>query len=209
MKQFKITLVDYAAGNVWSVISALEYLGVKVDLTSDPEKISKSSVIILPGVGSFKNGMKSLKKSGADEAIIDAVVNNGSKILGICLGMQIMGSCSSEDGGSTGLGLLSNPVHSFESRPKFREKTPHVGFNAIFPNKKEGLFKDLPNSPEFYFTHSYCMFLDSLQGGYATCKHGIEFLSAYEVGNICGVQFHPEKSQVNGLILLKNFLEKI
>jgi glutamine amidotransferase len=208
VKYLEVAIVDYGMGNIRSVTSAFQYLGIKTKLISDPEEISRSPVLVLPGVGSFKSGMKALKKSGANEAIVDAVANNGSKLLGICLGMQLMGSYSSEEGGSDGLGLLPNSVQGFQCRQEFEGKVPHVGFNAIYPDKRKGIFKDLPKSPEFYFTHSYYMEQGNLQGNYAICRYGFEFLSAYEIDNICGVQFHPEKSQVNGLILLKNFMEK-
>jgi imidazole glycerol-phosphate synthase subunit HisH len=203
----KVTVVDYGAGNVWSVISAFKYLGAEVELITDPEEISKSSILVLPGVGSFKNGMESLRARGIDEAIIDAVTNKEAKILGICLGMQLLGSHSTEDGEMEGLGLLPNRVERFTLKGIGNKKIPHVGFNSLCFSKMEGFFKDLPYLADFYFTHSYRMLKEDIQGRYATCKYGVEFLAAYEVDNIYGVQFHPEKSQINGLIMLKNFIQ--
>ena len=203
----KITVIDYGMGNVWSVISAFEYLGAKVELVSDPKIISKSSILVLPGVGSFKNGMHLLSSKGIDQAIVNAVTTKDSKILGICLGMQLLGSHSNEGGETDGLGLLPDKVEKFSEKELRGRKIPHVGFNSIHIQKKEGLFKDLPDQADFYFTHSYRIILNGIEENYATCKYGVEFLAAYQIGNICGAQFHPEKSQTNGLIMLKNFIE--
>ncbi len=203
----KVTVIDYGVGNIWSVMSALKYLGADTELTSEPEKISKASILVLPGVGSFKRGMEALKGRGIDESIIDAVTSKEAKILGICLGMQLMMAYSTEDGGAKGLGLLPNKIERFSIKNLNEKKIPHVGFNSIYVNEKEGLFKDLPDFADFYFTHSYRTLVDGMQGRYATCKYGDEFLAAYEIGNIYGTQFHPEKSQINGLIMLRNFMK--
>lgn len=98
MSSPKVTVIDYSMGNVWSVISAFKYLGSEVELVANPEVLSKSRIIVLPGVGSFKKGMETLKERGIDEAIVDAVTFRGARILGICLGMQLMGSHGTEDG---------------------------------------------------------------------------------------------------------------
>ena len=203
----KITVIDYGMGNTWSVMSAFKYLGAKVELVADPEEVLKSSALILPGVGSFRNGMESLRDRNIDEAIIDAVANKGTKILGICLGMQLLGSHSTEGGETDGLGLLPNQVERFTSTEVGGRKIPHVGFNSLHFSEKKGLFEGLPYLADFYFTHSYRMLVDDIHKRYATCKYGVEFLSAFEVDNICGTQFHPEKSQTNGLMLLKNFVK--
>ena len=203
----KVTIVDYGMGNIFSVVSAFKYLGAEVEIVSDPEEILKSSILVLPGVGSFRNAMEFIRERNIDEAIIDAVSNNGVKILGICLGMQLLGSFSTENGKTAGLGFLPNQVKRFSSKEVNEMKIPHVGFNSLHISEKQGLFKDLPHLADFYFIHSYRMLIEDIQGRYATCKHGVEFLAAYEIGNIYGTQFHPEKSQTNGLILLKNFLK--
>jgi imidazole glycerol-phosphate synthase subunit HisH len=208
MRTPKVTVIDYGMGNVWSVISALKYLGAEAELISDPDKIVKSSILVLPGVGSFRKGMESLVSCGVDEAIIEAVTNKGTRILGICLGMQLMGSYGTEDGETIGLGLLPNRTERFTSNELKNNKLPHVGFNSVCFNERKGLFKELPNLSDFYFTHSYRMLVEGIHGRYATCKYGVEFLAAFQVDNICGTQFHPEKSQTNGLIMLKNFLQK-
>ena len=204
----KVSVIDYGMGNIWSVISALKYLGVETEFVSSPKKIEESKFLILPGVGSFSKGMRELKSRGIDQAIMAALQNNNAKILGICLGMQLMGSYGTENGRTAGLGLISNGVELFTQDELKVDKIPHVGFNSISFNEGKGLFDGLPKLADFYFTHSYRMLVESLECQYATCNHGIEFLCAFEMGNICGAQFHPEKSQTNGLIFLRNFLQK-
>ena len=205
MKTPIVTIIDYGIGNLWSVASAIKYLGAKVEFTSDCNKISTSKVLILPGVGSFRNGMEILRSSAIDKAIKYAVKDNNSRILGICLGMQLMGSYSTEDGGSEGLGLIPNKVDRF-NQGESNYKIPHVGFNVVNFSERHGLFKDFSDASDFYFTHSYRMLVDQISGRYATCNYGDEFLAAFQIDNIYGVQFHPEKSQTNGLLLLRNFL---
>ena len=204
----RVAVVDYGMGNDWSVISALRYLGATVELVRDLEVLARADFMVLPGVGSFKKGMENLKKSGLDEVIRSAAIVNNAKILGICLGMQLLGSQSAEDGETAGLGLVANRVERFTTKELGQNKIPHVGFNPVRFSEQKGLFSDLPETSDFYFTHSYRMLVDKIEGRYATCSYGIDFLAAFEIGNICGAQFHPEKSQTNGLILLRNFLKK-
>jgi imidazole glycerol-phosphate synthase subunit HisH len=202
-----VTIIDYDMGNVWSVVSALKYLGVHSELISDPEKISNSNNIILPGVGSFRKAMKTLRNRGIDEVIIDAVNNKNAKILGICLGMQLFGSYGEENGRTEGLGLIDNKVELFKVSELGKNKIPHVGFNQVEFQENKGLFKDITTKANFYFTHSYRMLIEGNEGNYAKCNYGVNFLAGFQKNNICGVQFHPEKSQSNGLILLKNFID--
>ena len=203
----RVAVVDYGMGNVWSVISALRYLGATVELVRDLEVLARADFMVLPGVGSFKKGMENLKESGLDEVIRSAAIVNNAKILGICLGMQLLGSQSEEDGETAGLGLVTNRVERFTTKEVGQNKIPHVGFNPVHFSEQKGLFSDLPETSDFYFTHSYRMLAGKIEGRYATCSYGIDFLAAFEIGNICGAQFHPEKSQTNGLVLLRNFLK--
>ena len=150
-----------------------------------------------------------ITKQLLDQAIIESVTDSETRLLGICLGMQLLGDSSDEDGFTKGLGLVKMKFEYFdEPDDKLNIKIPHVGFNTIKPSTGNGIFKGLENSPEFYFVHSYRALLDSPIGIYATCEYGVKFLAAFDNGNICGTQFHPEKSQTNGLIMLKNFIEK-
>jgi glutamine amidotransferase len=122
--------------------------------------------------------------------------------------MQLLGSHGTEDGVTAGLGLIPNCVDRFAPLEVGKKKIPHIGFNAVRGSHKNGLFRNLPEVADFYFVHSYRMLPENQNANVATCTYGIEFLAAIEVDNICGTQFHPEKSQTNGLILLKNFLEQ-
>jgi imidazole glycerol-phosphate synthase subunit HisH len=201
-----ITVIDYGMGNIWSVLSALRYLGCNPVVSNDPLVISRSKSLLLPGVGSFRKAMNSLRAASIDEAILEAVHGKGSKILGICLGMQLMASQGSEDGVTPGLGLIPNPVDLFTPMEIGTNKIPHIGFDSVHGQPDSILFQGLHDAADFYFVHSYRMLPSGLSGKSATCLYGTEFLAAYEQGNIFATQFHPEKSQTNGLQLLKNFL---
>lgn len=201
-----ITVIDYGMGNIWSVLSALRYLGCNPVVSNDPLVISRSKSLLLPGVGSFRKAMNSLRAASIDEAILEAVHGKGSKILGICLGMQLMASQGSEDGVTPGLGLIPNSVDLFTPMEIGTNKIPHIGFDSVHSQPDSILFQGLHDSADFYFVHSYRMLPSGLSGKSATCLYGTEFLAAYEQGNIFATQFHPEKSQTNGLQLLKNFL---
>lgn len=203
-----ITVVDYGMGNIWSVLSALRYLGSNPIVSNDPDEVRQADTLVLPGVGSFRKAMNTLRATGLDQAILEAVKTRGSKILGICLGMQLLGSHGTEDGDTAGLGLIPNRVDRFTSQELGAKKIPHIGFNAVRSNQRDGLFRDLAETADFYFVHSYRMLHEGLKGKTATCTYGIDFLAAFEVDNIHGTQFHAEKSQTNGLILLKNFLQQ-
>lgn len=206
MTNLEVTLIDYGMGNIWSVLSALKYLGCDVIVSSDPSVIKKSKTLLLPGVGSFRKAMKSLQELNLDEAIIESVQGNGNKILGICLGMQLLGSRSSEDGETFGLNLIPASVEEFSLNEVGAFKIPHVGFNQVSSQAEAKLFRGLSGTPDFYFVHSFRMLPIGLSGISATCRYGTDFLAAYENDNIFATQFHPEKSQTNGLMLLRNFL---
>jgi len=208
MKNTSITVVDYGMGNIWSVLSALKYLGCEATVSNDPEIVSNADSLLLPGVGSYRKAMLSLRESGLDQAIVEAVQGRGCKILGICLGMQLMGSRGQEDGDMTGLGLIPSSVDIFSSEEIGTKKIPHIGFDLVHSNPDAKLFRGLANAADFYFVHSYRMLPDGLSGNVAICNYGTKFLAAYEHNNIFATQFHPEKSQTNGLVLLKNFLEQ-
>jgi len=198
-----VVVIDYGMGNLFSVDSALRYLGVSATLTADPEVVDRANHVILPGVGSFRLAMERLTAAHLDEAI-QRLVARGGQLLGICLGMQLLGTSSSEDGATKGLGIIPNRVDHFNEI--LGVKVPHIGFNSITPTHQSGLFAHLPESPDFYFVHSYRLTVDHMQFPHATCEYGETFLAAFDGGNVQGAQFHPEKSQSNGLQLLKNFV---
>ena len=200
-----VVVIDYGMGNLFSVASALRYLGCDPLISDDPQVVKAATHVILPGVGSFRLAMERLRATGLDDAVRNTA-QSGHHLLGICLGMQLLGTSSTEDGNTTGLGIISNTVQLFDESAGI--KIPHVGFNEINPTTTTGLFEDLPAKPHFYFVHSYRMSVDALDCAYATCTYGEEFLAAFDMDNVCGAQFHPEKSQANGLQLLKNFLSR-
>ena len=206
MSNANVTIIDYGMGNIWSVVSALKYLNCGIEVSSDPSVIKNAKILLLPGVGSFRKAMDSLRDLNLDQAIVDAVQGSGTKILGICLGMQLMGSRSTEDGDTIGLNLIPASVEEFSLDEVGIKKIPHIGFDQVSNGRDLQLFQGIPEDPDFYFVHSFRIKATNLPGNFATCNYGTEFLAAYENDNIFATQFHPEKSQTNGLMLLKNFL---
>lgn len=201
-----ILVIDYGMGNILSVLSALRYLGATPEVSSDPEAVAGAHKLVLPGVGSFRRAMESLRATGLDQAIHRAVGERESHLLGICLGMQLLGTFGTEDGETEGLGLVDQRVDAFSSAELAGRKTPHIGFSAVTAAPEAKLFAGLPAASDFYFVHSYRM-LPEIPGALVSCgEHGIPFAAAVEKGNVFGAQFHPEKSQTNGLMMLRNFL---
>ncbi|MDO5321881.1 MAG: imidazole glycerol phosphate synthase subunit HisH [Bacteroidia bacterium] len=192
-----IAIVDYDAGNIKSVMNALERLGVEYELTADPERIKAASKVILPGVGNAAEAMKSLR----DKGLVELLKGLRKPVLGICVGMQIM--CRrSEEGDAQCMGLFDCDVRRFTPEPDV--KVPHMGWNGI-SNLESKLFKGLDEGSFVYFVHSYYPGLctDTI----ATCRHGKTlFSAALKYENFYGTQFHPEKSGGVGEMILKNFV---
>ncbi|MCD8522536.1 MAG: imidazole glycerol phosphate synthase subunit HisH [Saccharospirillaceae bacterium] len=199
-----ITLIDYGMGNHLSVRNALKRIGHESSISQDPEDIKDSDFIILPGVGSFRRAMNNLNSLGFTEAIKSAA-ENGIPLLGICLGMQLFGSESTEDGTSEGLCLIDNKIIKLE--PASGLRVPHVGFDNVYWNSSNSLMNGIDQNSDFYFTHSYAMTQTDERADYIYCDYGSSFIAGFRIENVFGVQFHPEKSQNNGLQLMKNFLE--
>lgn len=202
----KITIVDYGMGNIWSVASAFKYIGYEVILSSNPADVLRAKALVLPGVGSFRRAMVELRSKNLDVAILEAVEIKKTKILGICLGMQLLGTVGYEDGETEGLGLIEKTIESFSVEQVGANKIPHVGFDQVHAPGGQ-LFRGLPQFSDFYFVHSYKMNPGQLAGFESICNYGSDFLAAYEEENVCATQFHPEKSQANGLMLLQNFMK--
>lgn len=202
----KIIVVDYDMGNLWSVVSALRYLGAPCDFSNDPKEIERAEVLLLPGVGSFRKAMHVLNSTGIADAIREAVTIRQSKILGICLGMQLFADSSTEDGFSNGLGLIPGRIERFSAANLDGLKVPHIGFNWVGAINDSMLFEGLKGGGDFYFVHSYRLKYEAQAGCAGVCRHGEEFVAAYVKGNVYATQFHPEKSQTNGLRVLTNFL---
>ena len=203
----RIVIVDYGMGNLWSVCSALYYLGAEPIVSGDPATVAAADALILPGVGSFRKAMGALKTTGLADALADVVLGKRRKIMGICLGMQLFSQRSTEDGMCEGLGFLECSVDRFAAEEMAALKVPHIGFNNVTYPTQSQLFRGLACPADFYFVHSYRLLPAELPGQKALCRYGVEFLAAYEHQNIFATQFHPEKSQTNGLKLLSNFIK--
>ena len=200
----EIQIIDVGIGNIASVANMLSRNGAKSIRASDPEKLSRGSKLILPGVGSFDAGINALRKHGMDEAIFDAV-KQGGYLLGICLGMQLLFS-KSEEGILPGLGLIKGHVDRIVPKD-ISMKIPHMGWNVVRPVKDSSLFLSGDEEQRYYFVHSYHGVCDDQSDVTALVNHGYDFTCAVERDNILGVQFHPEKSHRFGLALLKKFIE--
>ena len=206
MADKEVVIIDYGMGNLWSVDSAIKYLGYSAKISADPSIISAAESLILPGVGSFRRAMKTIREQSIDKAIFNSLQNPKAKILGICLGLHLLGASSTEDGFTDGLGLVQNEVKKLTSSNEMPIKIPHVGFNRTEQPKNSKLFDQISADAAFYFVHSYAMQTLNDSSKYATTAHGQKFVSAIESGQVFGTQFHPEKSQKNGLRVLENFL---
>lgn len=206
MKKINITIIDYGMGNIKSISNAFNYLDSKVYVTDKYEKICKSGVVILPGVGSFARAMKIIKSKGIDQALKETI-KRGNFLFSICLGMQLLGSLSTEEKVTNGLGVIKNKVDKFSLQETKKKNIPHVGFNKINYSNKNKLFDGIKDGSDFYFVHSYRMLPEKLKKDICTTEYGVKFLSFFNLDNIYATQFHPEKSQANGLKLLNNFLK--
>ena len=199
-----VTIVDYGMGNLSSIRSALDYIGVPSVIESSPERVASSDRLILPGVGSFARAISNLNESGLTAALNRAVIDRGSPVLGICLGMQLLADVGSEDGITPGLGWIPGEVVRLNEA--LVGKVPRIGFDSVRPARaEEGLFAGLGTGADFYFVHSYHFVPEMTDAVIGTCNSGMSVVAAVAAGNIYGVQFHPEKSQANGLRLLRNF----
>ncbi len=202
-----IAIIDYNMGNLQSVLNAFRLLGEQVVTTQKKEDLEAAKAIVLPGVGSFKDGMQNLEKLGLVSILEEEVLNKRKPFLGICLGMQLLATTGTEYGNYKGLGWVKGVVDMI--RPADNSyKIPHMGWNSVDIKKHEGLFKDIEQGSVYYFVHSYSLQPDSSEKDIvtSTCWHGQEIVASLEKDNIFGVQFHPEKSQGAGLKVLENFI---
>jgi len=204
-----IAIVDYGSGNLRSVMGALEFLGARAVITGDARDVAMADKLILPGVGSFRVAMENIDRRGLRAPLLESVRERGTPILGICLGMQILADVGDEDGPTPGLGLIPGAVRRFpDFAPPLR--VPHIGFNSVTFVEPEGsILAALGDSADFYFIHSYRLICDDPKDVSGWCEYGGErFAASVERAHILGAQFHPEKSQTNGLVVLKSFLER-
>lgn len=201
----KILIVDYGAGNLFSLYRALEECGGNPYISDKPADLERTDKVILPGVGSFQTGMKNLTELGWIEPLRYVASQGTTPVLGICLGMQLLSSYGHEHGQAAGLGLIPGEVPKLCSESG--ERVPHVGWNAVFYRGKNELFNSIDDGKDFYFVHSYHFVPDSEEYIVATTPYCQNFVSVINRANIYGVQFHPEKSSKPGLQLLKNYID--
>ncbi len=199
-----IAIIDYDMGNTQSVTNALDHIGFENEITRDPDRIANSEKIILPGVGAFGTAMERLQSYGLIGLLKDAQ-RSGKHILGICLGMQLLGTKSNEHGEHTGLGFIQGDVKKLEPDDSAL-KLPHIGWNQTALNQESPIFADLPDTGDFYYVHNYSLHC-SEHNVIATCQYGGMIVAAVAEDNVYGAQFHPEKSQDTGLSVLKNFCQ--
>lgn len=202
-----IVIIDYGLGNLKSVAASIRKLGFEPLVSNKPEDIEKAKKLILPGVGAFGDGMKNLKNLGLVELLNRVVLKGKKPILGICLGSQLMAKESCEFGHHEGLGWIDASVVRLDV-DKNGLRIPHVGWNDLLQIKEDILFEGIPHDALVYYVHSYhveCTNPDIVIG---ESEYGKRFTAAIHAENIYATQFHPEKSQLHGLNILKNFLTK-
>jgi glutamine amidotransferase len=198
-----VVIVNYGMGNIGSVVNAFNALGEACTVSASPADLASATAVVLPGVGAFHAAMDNLREQGYEDALNEAVIRRRKPFLGICLGMQLVAQDSEELGYSTGLGWVEG--HVVKVDPAGAAPVPHVGWNELQQRRETPLLNALGEDAHFFFDHSF--HLKCAPGIVtATCEYGGEWVAAIQHENILAVQFHPEKSQRNGLRLLRNFL---
>ncbi|TCJ14182.1 imidazole glycerol phosphate synthase subunit HisH [Flaviaesturariibacter flavus] len=202
MSKLRIVLIDYGVGNTRSVVNAISQLDYRVSISDKVADIKSADALVLPGVGAFETVMSNLRSRGLQEVLNEEVLVNQKPILGICAGMQMLATSSEENGHHEGLDWIKGRVVKLDLPAQY--SVPHVGWNNISVLKKDILFTRLENDSHFYFDHSYHFVPDNPAHIAATCDYGVNVTAAVQDRHIFGVQFHPEKSQVNGLKLFRS-----
>jgi imidazole glycerol-phosphate synthase subunit HisH len=203
--KLNVVIVDYDKGNIKSLENAINHVGdFDIKITADSDLILRADIIILPGVGAFPDAMQKLKERNVLSVLHEAVMTNKTPTLGICLGMQLLFDSSEEKVLTDGLGWIPGKVVHMETLSNLR--VPHIGWNSLILNKHDVLFSFLDHDKDFYFVHSFYVKCDD---SYVLAKfqYGDAMVAAVRKDNIVGMQFHPEKSQKNGLIALRSFFD--
>lgn len=199
-----IAIVDYGMGNLRSVQKGFEKVGHQAVVTSDPAVLASASKVVLPGVGAFEDAMTELRSRGLISPVLSAI-DSGKPFLGICLGLQLLFDVGYENGRHEGLGVLRGEVVRFELPPEY--SVPHMGWNQLAIRRRPPILEGLAEGTYVYFVHSYYVVPED-SGVIATeTDYGKPFCSMVWRDNVCATQFHPEKSQAEGLRILKNFAE--
>jgi glutamine amidotransferase len=201
IKNTHIAIIDYGVGNLTSVANALDFIGLSYEIINKAKCIENATHLILPGVGSFKMGMDGLSRGGWIEPIKKFVLEEKKPILGICLGMQLFADVGFEDGQFPGLSIIPGTVEKITVK---NLKLPHIGWNIV-NIKPAKITINLPLDPYYYFVHSYHFLPKNKSIIVGTANYETPIASIIEMENIFGMQFHPEKSQENGMQILLNF----
>ncbi len=204
-----IAIIDYDMGNLRSVQKAFEKVGHPAIVTRDPKVIRDATHVVLPGVGAFPDAMKNLERFRLIDPIVKGI-DQGKPFLGLCLGLQLLFTEGEEFGIHRGLDVVKGRVVRFQisnNGTKTKLSIPHMGWNTIQMKSPSPLFKDIPNGSYFYFVHSYYVIPEDSRWVSTMTEYGLEFASSIWRDNIFACQFHPEKSQEQGLKLLKRFAE--
>ena len=195
-----LAIIDYGVGNLRSLEKAFAATGTQAVVSDDAYVLREAKALVLPGVGAFGACMKALSERGFDRLVVERVAE-GTPLLGVCVGMQLLFEESEEFGRTLGLGLLSGKVQRFaDDLP-----VPHVGWNQVHQTRAHPLLSGIDDNSFFYFVHSYCCAADEADVVLGETDYIEEYASIVAQGNVAGVQFHPEKSQAVGLKLLSNF----
>src|SRR6185295_9340986 len=199
-----IAIIDYGVGNLRSVEKAFVAVGAHAVVSSDAHVLREAEGLVLPGVGAFRACMKSLSQRGFSDLVRERVAA-GTPLLGLCVGMQMLFDVSEEYGPSPGLGFLCGQVRRFSNEVR----VPQVGWNQVKIKRSHPLLDGIEDDAFFYFVHSYYCDPQDREEIIGETDYGASYASVVTHGNICGVQFHPEKSQVSGLRLLRNFAQGV
>lgn len=203
----RVGIINYGMGNLASVSRAVDSIGHQSFIANEPVELRDAARIVLPGVGSFTEGMDRLDQGGWWAELRRLVQEDGRPLLGICLGMQLLADRGTEGGSRKGLGFVPGTVDNLTSLG-CRERVPHVGWNEVQIYRDDALMAGIPDGTDFYFVHSYVFRPVASEDVVGKTSYGCDIPAVIKRGNVYGTQFHPEKSSKGGLQLLRNFVER-